>query len=71
MSSYPACEDVKAVCTMTRVDRLEIHLDTVIMIWEEDIDGITGSLPGYPPHRRQCLGGRIRTDPESTMVPLR
>ena len=70
MTSYNVCEDVKSLFTMIRVETLEMLLDTVIARWEEDINGITGSLPGSLPRRRQCRGGMIRTDLETTMVPL-
>jgi len=70
MTSYNVCEDVKTLFMMIRVEALEILLDTVIARCEEDIDGITGSLPRSLPRRRQCRGGMIRTDLETTMVPL-
>lgn len=70
ITSYPVCEDVKAMFTMIRDDRLEIILDTVITRWEADIDGITGSLPASLPRRPRYLGGMIHTDQEITMVQL-
>lgn len=69
MSSYLVYDDVEALFTMIRVE-VEIHLDTGIMRWEEDIDGITGSLPGSLPRLQRCLGVMIHTDQETTMVPL-
>jgi hypothetical protein len=66
MTSYNVCEDVKTLFMKIRVEALEIHLDTAIARWEEDI----GSLPGSLLRRQQCRGGMIRTDLETTMAPL-
>ena len=70
MTSYNVCEDVQTLFMMIRVETFEIILDTVIATWGEDIDGITGSLPGSLPRRRKCRGRMIRTDLETTMAPL-